>query len=111
MAEPRRVTVELSEFLADLDPVAMKGQLSAAIAWRADQLIAALPRKYGQVGYAELVSALIHGAEPDKPALAALIEDYREDRVWQTRQAFGRFAEQTGPWDIELRSHGGQRAT
>jgi hypothetical protein len=109
MAEPRRVTVELSEFLTDLAAVAMKNQLSAPIAWRADRLIDALPRKYGQVSHAELVSALIHGTEPDSGTLSALIEDYREDRVWQTKQAFGRVTDQSGPWEIELRSHGGQR--
>jgi hypothetical protein len=108
MAEPRRVTVELSDFLADLDLVAMKNQLSAPIAWRADQLIAALPRKYGQVSYPELVSALIHGTEPDAAQLSALIEDYREDRVWQARQGFGPIRIHSGQWEIALRSQGGQ---
>lgn len=107
MADPRRVTVELSDFLADLAPVAMKNQLSAAIAWRADRLIEALPRKYGHVGYAELVSALIHATDRDSATLAAMIEDYREDRVWQTR--LGHSGDHSGPWEIELRSQGGQK--
>jgi len=87
----------------------MKGQLSAPIAWRVERLIEALPRKYGTVSYAELVSALIHGTEPDSGALSALIEGYREDRVWETRQAFGHVTNaRSGPWEIELRPQGGR---
>jgi hypothetical protein len=109
MAEPRRVTVELSHFLADLAGAAMKGQISAPIAWRADQLIAVLPRKYGHVSHGELVSALIYAAKPDSVELSALIENYREDRAWQVQQEFGAVKERSGPWEIELRGHGGQR--
>jgi hypothetical protein len=106
MAEPKRVTVELSDFLRDLDPVAIKGLVSAPIAWRASRLIEALPRKYGDVGYGELISLLIHATDPDSTVLAAMIEDYREDQVWETRRSVSDDTEKAGPWQIELRGPG-----
>jgi hypothetical protein len=109
MPDPRRVTVELSDFLRDQSAVAMKGLVSGPIAWRADRLIEAVPRKYGTVGYGELVSALLHGTDRDPAALALLIENYREDRVWATRQPFERSLDRSGRWEIELRPPGGQR--
>lgn len=109
MADPKRVEVELSDFLSDLEPVAMKGLVSAPIAYRADQLIGVLregARRYGPIGPAELVSALLHGTPPDRGALATMIEEYREARVWETRHALGEKTPNQGSWEIVLRAPG-----
>ena len=106
MAEPKRVEVELSDYLTDLPPVAMKKLLSAPIAYRADRLIEAIPRRYGSVSFGELVSALLHGTEPNGAALATLIEDYREDRVYATRLSLGERTARSGSWTVELRGSG-----
>ena|SRR5205085_551174 len=106
MAEPKRVEVELSDYLTALPPVAMKKLVSAPIAYRADRLIEAIPRRYGSISHGELVSALLHGTEPDSAALAALIEDYREGKVYETRISLGERTAKTGPWTVELRGAG-----
>src|SRR5438093_1515429 len=106
MAEPKRIQVELSDFLSELEPVAIKGLVSAPIAYRADRLLEAIPRRYGTVTHAELVSALLHHTEPDRAALAAIIEVYREDRVYQTRTGLGEATAERGIWEIELRGVG-----
>jgi hypothetical protein len=106
MAEPNRHEVELSEFLAQQPLVAMRKLASAPIAYRADRLIDAIPRKYGYVGHSELVSALLHGIQPESAALATMIENYREDRVWETRHAIGESSPQSGIWTVVLRGQG-----
>jgi hypothetical protein len=109
MAEPKRVEVELSDFLTDLDPVAMKGLASAAIAYRADRLIETIPRRYGYVTHGELVSAILHGTPPNEATLAEMIETYREDRVFHTRRALGELSPDRGLWEIEIRGSGGRK--
>src|SRR5438876_11676641 len=106
MAEPRRVLVELSDFLSDLEPLAMKGLASAPIACRADRVIEAIPRTYGTVTQGELVSALLHATSPDSGALATIIESYRLDRVYETRISLGEPTERSGAWVIEIRAPG-----
>jgi hypothetical protein len=106
MAEPKRVEVELSEYLSSLEPVAIKKLVSAPIAYRADRLIEAIPRRYGTVGHGELISALLHGTTPDSGTLATLIENYREDRVFDTRTSLGETTPKSGSWLIELRGSG-----
>src|SRR5438270_2516177 len=98
MAEPKRVTVELSDHLSDLDPVALKGLASAVIAYRADRLIDAIPRMYGSVTHSELVSALLHATSPDAGTLATMIENYRDDEVYETRVSLGERTDKRGPW-------------
>jgi hypothetical protein len=106
MAEPKRVQVELSDFLSDLEPVAIKNLVSAPIGYRADRLIEAIPRRYGYVSHGELVSALLHHATPDGDELASLIEVYRDERVFHTRKGLGEPTPESGPWEIEIRGAG-----
>ena len=86
---PRRgIRVELSEYLSDLEPKALKGLVSAPIAYRIDRLLDVLKdaRPLGAVTPAELVSALLHATPPDLDDLRMKVEAYRNARVWQTRE-------------------------
>lgn len=109
MTEPQLVEVELSDLLRDLQPRALKGLVSVPIGYRADRLIesatAALPL-LGAVSHGDLVSALLHAAVPDGAAVAQLIGDYRNARVWQTRQSLGDRTPESGSWPVPVRTRG-----
>jgi len=110
MADPKRVEVELSDYLSEQPGKAMKGQLSAPITYRLERLIDVSPRTYGHVGYAELVSALLHETQPDRAAVATMIENYRNAQVWETRHEIGEPTTKTGSWTVVLRGPGQRTA-
>lgn len=108
MAQRKPVTVELSEYLADQQPEALKGLLSAPIAYRLNRLInvAKTERVLGDVGPNEMISALLHATKPDAPALREVVEQYRNASVWETREALGEPTKREGGWRIRLRGPG-----
>ena len=108
MAARRPIEVELSEYLADQEAKALKGLVSAPIAYRIDRLLTVLrgARQLGPVGPAELVSALLHGTPPDLDELTQKVSAYREARVWETRESLGEITETEGKWRIRLRGPG-----
>ncbi|MHB8468165.1 MAG: hypothetical protein ACYDCH_00170 [Gaiellaceae bacterium] len=108
MAQSKTVTVELSEYLSDQAPEALKGLLSAPISARIDRLLLALrgARDLGYVGPAELISALVHAQHPDLDELAERVRVYRNARVWETRESMGELTSESGKWRIRLRGPG-----
>jgi hypothetical protein len=100
--------VELSEFLSDQEPQALKGLVSAPIAYRIERLIAVLKdaRQLGPVSPSELVSALLHDQRPDLRDLNKKVVAYREAHVWETRERLGEITKGEGKWRIRLRGPG-----
>ena len=80
--------VELSEYVADLSPTALKEVAPPPIARRVEDMLDVLharARRLKDVAAAELVCALIHTTDKDDvDALARRVETYREAQVWQT---------------------------
>jgi hypothetical protein len=108
MARAKTVTVQLGEYLRDQDPQALKGLVSAPIAYRLNRLIniAKTERVLGDIGPVEMISALLHATKPDAQALRQAVEEYRNAQVWQTRDALGEPTEAEGGWRIRLRGPG-----
>ncbi|MFL5909618.1 MAG: hypothetical protein ACJ768_03465 [Gaiellaceae bacterium] len=108
MAQRRPIEVELSEYLADQDLVALKGLVSAPIAFRVERLLTVLrdARQLGSVGPSELISALLHATPPDLDDLRSKVAAYREARVWETRQSAGDITNTEGKWRIRLKGPG-----
>ena len=104
----RAVKVELSGYLSDQELVALKRTLSAPIAYRVAQFIEVLrdARVLGTIEPAEVVAALIHAQEPKLDELERKVADYREARVWQTRESLGEVTKRRGVWWIRLPGRG-----
>ena len=104
----RGTKVELSAYLADQERKALKGLVSAPIAYRIARFIEVLreARVLGNVDPAELIAALVHAQRPDLDQLRTMIEEYREARVWQTRESLGEITKERGPWWIRLPGRG-----
>jgi len=107
MASRKTVPVELSEYLSDQPPIALK-ILSAPIAHRIERFLLVLreARQLGSVPPAELISALVHAQQPDLRDLEAKVVAYRNAEVWQTRESLGDVTETTGTWRIRVRGPG-----
>ncbi len=108
MAKRKVVTVQLADYLADQEPQALKGLLSAPLAYRTERLIAILKgaRVLGEVRPAELIAALLHAAKPDPEDLSEKVRAYREAQVWETRRALGEVTDEEGPWRVWLPGQG-----
>ena len=108
MAKEKNVTVQLGDYLADQPGVALKDQLSAPIAYRLERLIRVTKsvRVLGDVSPNELIAALLHSTRPDARTLKRIVERYRDDRVWHTRESLGEPTATEGEWRIRLRGPG-----
>jgi hypothetical protein len=106
---PRRpIEVDLSDYLSDQETQALKGLVSAPIAYRVERFLTVLKgaRQLGAVGPGELISALLHAQEPDLGDLNRKVVAYREARVWETRESLGEITKKEGKWRIRLRGQG-----
>src|SRR5438093_2087163 len=98
----KTVKVNLSDYVSEMDPVALKELAPTPVARRVEDmldLLHAQARRLKEVTPSELVCALIHTTDKTNAAdLAARVEQYREAQVWQTLET----TKQTGSHTFTL---------
>lgn len=105
MAE-KKVKVNLADYVAEMEPTALRELAPAPIARRVEDMLDLLHQKakrLKEVAPTELVCALIHTTDKSNADdLAERVETYREAQVWQTLE----IAKQTGQHTIKLSGPG-----
>jgi malonyl CoA-acyl carrier protein transacylase len=105
----KKVKVNLAEYVAEMEPTALKELAPAPIARRVEDmldLLHAKAKRLKEVGPSELVCALIHTTDKTNVAdLAKRVETYREAQVWQTLETTKR----TGQHTVTLSGPGRRR--
>ncbi len=107
----KTVEVSLSDYVADLDPIALKELAPAPVARRLEDMVDLLhsrARRLKEVAPSELVCALIHTTDrTNVDDLASRVETYREAQVWQTLET----TKKTGKHSFTLRGPGRRKRT
>jgi hypothetical protein len=94
-------TVELSDFLSDLDPVQLKVRVPAPAVVLLADLMARIPRRVSIRNTGELVAALlVHAATRQPNDLGKIVGDYRETQAHQVLPTDAT----AGEWDMPPRA-------
>jgi len=82
MAEPSwPETVELSEFLPEVQTAQVKLRIPVPVVVLAAELLRGIPRRVGVRNASELIGALLVQAMKDRASLGDLVGNYRETQV------------------------------
>jgi hypothetical protein len=106
---PQLVSVQLEDFVWELEPRAAKKGVPAPVGFHIDHLLRFVHEELPDlwpIGPADLLAALAIAAEPDADQLRHVIARYKSLKAWEVRARLGEPTAQTGAWEVPLRGQG-----
>jgi len=106
---PQLVEIELSGFLSDLAPRAIRNGVPAPLGYHVDALLDRVREhlhEYWPITPNDLLAAIVFDANPDIEELGRMIVSYKRAKVWEVRTRLGEPTEHSGTWPVPIRGRG-----